>query len=80
VGLVQAALASYFTNETQLITLDPLVAIEQYVNVTTDFLSFVGNKSIDGLLATGVTFPEFQLFPNASILSTPWEVHVAPNA
>ena len=79
-GIVQPALASYFTNETKLITLVPLAAIEQYVNVTNSLVTFVGNKSIDGVLATGVTFAEFQSFPNASTLSTPWEVHVAPNA
>jgi hypothetical protein len=77
-GLVQASLASYFTNETDLITLDPLVAVRQYVNVTNSFMSFVESNEIDGLLATGVTFPTFQTVLNASTLSTPWEIHIAP--
>ena len=79
-GLIEPSLASYFTNETQLITLDPLVALEQYVNLTYSFMNFVENKTVGGLLAEKATSPDFKILPNASNLSTPWEFHVAPNA
>jgi platelet-activating factor acetylhydrolase len=82
VGLIAASFETFFTNYTQFITLDAKAAILQYINVTTDFVTYVQNRStanVHGILASGVTYENFQLFPNASTLSTPWEVHVAPN-
>ncbi|KAF2669710.1 hypothetical protein BT63DRAFT_425386 [Microthyrium microscopicum] len=78
VGLIASSFVQFFTNDTSLITLDPKVALLQYVAVSGDFLTYVSNKTITGLLATNVTYPTFKLFPNASVLKTPWEVHVAP--
>jgi platelet-activating factor acetylhydrolase len=83
VGLIAASFADFFTNETQLITLAADKAILDFANVTVDFVSYVQSRNasnIKGILASGVTYPSFQLFPNASTLLNPWEVHVAPNA
>lgn len=82
VGLIAESFANFFTNETQLLTLDAKAAVLQFANVTVDFASYIQNRSasnIRGILADGVTYPTFQLFPNASVLQNPWEVHVAPN-
>jgi platelet-activating factor acetylhydrolase len=83
VGLIASSFANFFTNETQFITLDAKAAILQFVNVTVDFATYVQNRkasNIHGVLASGVTYPNFQLFPNASTLLNPWEVHIAPKA
>lgn len=81
VGVIAFSFAQFFTNATQFLQLDPKYAIRQFSYVAIDFASFVQNRTArNGLLASNVTYPNFQLFPNANALNNPWEVHVAPKS
>jgi platelet-activating factor acetylhydrolase len=60
-------------------TLEPAVAIDNYVNASVEFFRFLKTNTTAGILATNVTDPEYvQRAANTS--SGPWEIHVAPVA
>jgi len=81
VGVIASSFAQFFTNSTQFLQLDPKYAIRQFSYVTIDFATFLQNRTLrNGLLASNVTYPNFQLFPNVNALNNPWEVHVAPKS
>lgn len=76
--LISTSFISYFTNFTSNTTIDPKVAIEQYVRVSDAFLRDLVNGTRSGLLAENATTPNFQLLSNSTVQNDPWELHVAP--
>jgi hypothetical protein len=77
VGIIAPSFASFFTNNTAFLTLDPAVAVAKYVNVTNEFLRYVKGAGIHGVLAQEVKYPSWQNVSNATDLgASPWEVHV----
>jgi platelet-activating factor acetylhydrolase len=77
VGIIAPSFATFFTNNTNLLTLPPATAIAQYVNVTNDFFGYVKGDGIQGLLNVDVKYPNWQFVANATALgASPWEVHV----
>jgi hypothetical protein len=73
-------LRTFSGNASSLITLVPGAAFLQYVTVAYEFVVWSKNNTRSGTLASGIEYPNFKPFPNASTLDTPWEVHVAPDA
>jgi len=83
--LLIGSLLSLFDPTSSNVTLGNAEAnIQQYVNVSADFFEFLVNGSNSGVLASGITTPEFEIInPNATNVAgifDGWEVHVAPSA
>src|SRR5689334_13757627 len=79
VGLLNFDLLKTFAgNASSALTLPPPVVMSNYVSVANAFLGWVKNGSRTGLLALSANYPTYQAFPNASVLDSPWEIHVAP--
>ena len=81
-GLIAgSALLSFFDSGSANATIDPRVAIEQYVNVSTEFMTFLKNGTKGDILASNVTDPSYVAKPNSSKPGNDlsyWEIHVAP--
>ena len=82
--LVGPSLLSFFDPSSANITLnDPKVNIQQYVNVSLELFESLRNGTRSGVLASGVTTPEFVPIKlnatNAQGLYDGWEIHVAPS-
>ncbi|KAF2093770.1 hypothetical protein NA57DRAFT_17560, partial [Rhizodiscina lignyota] len=76
--LITTSLLSFFTNFTSKIPISPSAALANYVSVSNDFVGAVVNGSRMGELARSASYPEFKIIPNGTILTSPWEIHVAP--
>lgn len=83
--LVGSSLLGFFDPTSVNISLgDPTTNIQQYVNVSMEFFDFLLNGTRSGVLASGVTAPEYVALnlndTNAKGLFDGWEIHVAPSA
>jgi platelet-activating factor acetylhydrolase len=77
--LITTSFLNLFDNSTaNFLTLDPKNALFQLVAASDEFLIRLVNGTRTGILASGVTYPEFKVLPTPAIPITPWEVHVAP--
>jgi platelet-activating factor acetylhydrolase len=82
--LVGSSLLGFFDPTSVNISLgNPGTNIQQYVTVSLDFFDFLRNGTRSGILASGVTAPEFVAVnlnaSNAPELFHGWEIHVAPS-
>lgn len=78
-GALDSGLLKTFSgNASNVLTLPPLVALSDYNSVADEFLAWIKSGNRTGVLATAANFTNFQAYPNASMLASPWEVHVAP--
>lgn len=82
--LVGSSLLGFFDPTSVNISLGtPATNIQQYVTVSTEFFEFLRNGTRSGILASGVTAPEFIPInlneSNAQGLFDGWEIHVAPS-
>jgi platelet-activating factor acetylhydrolase len=77
--LITTSFLNLFDNTSaQYLTLDPKNALFQLVAASDEFLMHLVNGTRTGILASGVTYPDFHLFPTPALPITPWEIHVAP--
>lgn len=82
--LLVGSLLGFFDPTSLNVTLgNPATNIKQYVTVSTEFFEFLLNGTRSGILASGVTAPEFTAInlnaTNAQGLFDGWEIHVAPS-
>ena len=82
--LVGSSLLGFFDPTSVNVSLgNPATNIQQYVAVSTEFFEFLRNGTRSGILASGVTAPEFVAInlndSNAQGLFDGWEIHVAPS-
>lgn len=82
--LLVGSLLGFFDSASSNVTLgSPEPNIQQYVNVSAEFFEFLVNGSRNGVLASGITTPEFEIInlnaTNVAGLFDGWEVHVAPS-
>jgi platelet-activating factor acetylhydrolase len=82
--LVGSSLLGFFDPTSVNISLgNPATNIQQYVRVSTEFFEFLRNGTRGGILASGVTAPEFMAInlndSSAQGLFDGWEIHVAPS-
>jgi platelet-activating factor acetylhydrolase len=82
--LVGSSLLGFFDPTSVNVTLgDPKTNLLQYVTVSIEFFEFLRNGKKTGILASGVTTPEFVAInpntTNAQDLFDGWEIHVAPS-
>ena len=83
--ILVGSLLGFFDPTSLNVTLgSPESNIQQYVDVSTEFFQFLINGSRSGVLASGVTSPDFIPInlnaTNAEGAFHGWEVHVAPTA
>jgi platelet-activating factor acetylhydrolase len=81
--LVGSSLLGFFDPTSVNISLgNPATNIQQYIRVSTEFFEFLRNGTRSGILASGVTAPEFMAInlndSSAQGLFDGWEIHVAP--
>lgn len=82
--LVASSLLGFFDPTSVNVTLgNPKTNIWQYVTVSIEFFDFLSNGTRSGILASGVTAPEFVAInlntSDAQGLFDGWEIHVAPS-
>ena len=79
IGLLNFDLLKTFSgNASSILTLSPPIVLSNYASAANAFLSWMKNGNRTGILAAIANYSNYQAFPNASALDSPWEVHVAP--